>query len=122
LDSAKIPGISSESTLRGYEIHMGRSSGDIFLFKLRRLSDNAEPVIDGSLKGNVWGTYIHGIFDNDRFRRSLLNSIRTRNGLSPVEKILDYSRLKDDALTKWSEILESAIDMKFIEDLVLRNS
>ena len=122
LESDRLPGISSESTLRGYEIHMGRSSGDIFLFKLRRLSDNAAPVIDGSLKGNVWGTYIHGIFDNDRFRRSLLNSIRIKNGLSPIEKILDYSKLKDDALTKWSEILETNLDMKFIEDQLLRSS
>jgi len=117
-DSGRMPDISSENTLRGYEIHMGRSSGDICLFKLWRLSDNAGPVIDGSLKGNVWGTYIHGIFDNDCFRRSLLNSIRTKNGLSPVEEVLDYSRLRDDALTQWSEILETSVDMKFIEGLL----
>jgi adenosylcobyric acid synthase len=117
-DSDRIPDISSENTLRGYEIHMGRSSGDICLFKVKRLSDDAEPFIDGSLKGNVWGTYIHGIFDNDHFRRSLLNSIRIKNGLSPAEIVLDYSRLRDDALTKWSAILESNLDMKFIESLI----
>jgi adenosylcobyric acid synthase len=118
LDSDSMPGMSSEDTLRGYEIHMGRSSGDICLFKLRGLSDDAEPIIDGSLKGNVWGTYIHGIFDNDHFRRSLLNSIRTRIGLTPLEGVLDYSGLRDDALTQWSEILESNLDMKFIESLI----
>jgi adenosylcobyric acid synthase len=118
LDSDRMPDISFENTLRGYEIHMGRSSGDICLFKVRRLSDNAGPIIDGSLKGNVWGTYIHGIFDNDHFRRSLLDSIRIKNGLSPVEVVLDYSRLRDDALTQWSEILESNLDMKFIESLI----
>jgi len=118
LDSDRMPDISFENTLKGYEIHMGRSSGDICLFKVRRLSEDAGPTIDGSLKGNVWGTYIHGIFDNDHFRRSLLDSIRIKNGLSPVEVVLDYSRLRDDALTQWSEILESNLDMKFIESLI----
>jgi adenosylcobyric acid synthase len=118
LDSDRMPDISSQHTLRGYEIHMGRSRGNICLFNVRRLSAHAEPVIDGSLKDNVWGTYIHGIFDNDCFRRSLLNSIRIKNGLSPVGSVLDYSRLRDDALTQWSEILESTMDMKFIEDLI----
>jgi len=116
--SDKMPDMSSPNSLRGYEIHMGRSCGDMCLFKLRRLSHNSELIIDGSVKGNVWGTYIHGIFDNDRFRRGLINSIRIRNGLSPVEKILDYSRLRDDALSRWSEILERNIDIKCIEGLI----
>ena len=79
----------SNKTLKGYEIHMGRTTGDVGLFKLRRTSSdselgtlNVEPVSDGSAKGNVWGTYIHGIFDNDLFRRGLINSLRTKERIN----------------------------------------
>lgn len=104
--------------LRGYEIHMGRSRGDIGLFRLRRLPCASELVLDGSAKNNVWGTYIHGIFDNDRFRRGILDSIRIKKGLEPVSKTLDYSRLRDDALCRWAEILKKNLNMKFIEKLI----
>lgn len=105
--------------LKGYEIHMGVSRGDIGLFKLKRLSavDESE-VPDGSQKGNVWGTYIHGIFDNDIFRRNLINSLRLRKGLKPLEETIDYSKLRDDSLNRWAEIIRNSIDMKFIEGLI----
>ncbi len=107
--------------VKGYEIHMGVSNGDIGLFKLFRLAHYAShltPVLDGSSKGNVWGTYIHGIFDNDQFRRSLINSLRVKKGLKPIEDIVDYSRLRDEALNKWAKILKENIDMEFIEGLI----
>ncbi|MBM4137502.1 MAG: cobyric acid synthase [Nitrospira sp.] len=116
--SDKMPDTSSPNSLRGYEIHMGRSSGNTCLFKLRRLSHNSELIIDGSVKGNVWGTYIHGIFDNDQFRHGLINSLRTKRGLRPIENIMDYSKLRDEALNKWAKILKENIDMKFIEGLI----
>jgi adenosylcobyric acid synthase len=116
--SEKIPGVTSLKSLKGYEIHMGISSGDTGLFSLRRLSENCEPIIDGAVKGNIWGTYIHGIFDNDRFRRDLINSIRTGKGLKAVEETLDYSWLRDNALSRWAEILKKNIDIEFIQGLI----
>lgn len=106
--------------LRGYEIHMGISEGDTGLFRLKRFSINSEPILDGSAKGNVWGTYIHGIFDNDRFRRNLLNTLRIRKGLYPLEKTVDYSILRENALNAWTKILKENIDMRFIENLINR--
>jgi adenosylcobyric acid synthase len=120
--SGKIDLFSSENLpVKGYEIHMGVSKGNIGLFKLFRLAPHAShlaPVLDGSAKGNVWGTYIHGIFDNDQFRRSLINSLRVKKGLKPIEDIVDYSRSRDEALNKWSKILKGNMDMKFIEGLI----
>lgn len=113
--------------LRGYEIHMGITTGDIGLFSLKRLSNSPYPspvtrhpslVLDGSVKENVWGTYIHGIFDNNEFRRNLINSLRVNKGLKPAEDIMDYAKLRDDALNKWAKILKGGIDMKFLEGLI----
>ncbi len=82
-------------SLKGYEIHMGESSGDVGLFRIRRISSslNADNrtegyVLDGSRKSNCWGTYIHGIFDNDLFRRDLINSLRDREGIAAAGALL----------------------------------
>jgi adenosylcobyric acid synthase len=110
--------------LKGYEIHMGRTSGDGGLFKLRRLvshsairNPQSEIISDGSCKGNVWGTYIHGIFDNDRFRRSLINGLREARGLMHMPVATDFAKARDRALDKWARVLKESIDMNFIQGL-----
>ena len=69
----------SPETLRGYEIHMGRTklmSGNP-LFKISKKSGKRCSHFDGAVSqdGKVWGTYIHGIFDNDGFRRRFIGKI-----------------------------------------------
>ncbi len=66
-------------TIEGYEIHLGRSeptqtAGFQPLFDDRRLG----VVNDGR---TLWGSYLHGIFDNGTWRRMWLNQIRDRQGL-----------------------------------------
>jgi adenosylcobyric acid synthase len=115
-----------DKILRGYEIHMGRTTGDVGLFILKRISSRSEhqslisePILDGSESGNVWGTYIHGIFDNDLFRRGLINSLRTRQGLAPSPEIIDFEKSRDRALDQWADLLRQSIDMQYIKDLIL---
>jgi adenosylcobyric acid synthase len=115
----------SNEVLQGYEIHMGKTTGDVGLFSVKRssshsvpLSLNSEPIQDGSAKGNVWGTYIHGIFDNDLFRRGLINLLRTKRGLAPSHEIINFEKARDYALDQWTNLLRNSIDMRFIKDLV----
>lgn len=117
-------GNKSYELLKGYEIHMGMTTGDVGLFRINRLSGSNSSnslnssIPDGSQKGNVWGTYIHGIFDNDIFRRNLINFLRLKKGMEPLEETIDYSRLRDDSLNKWAGIIKDSIDMKFVEGLI----
>jgi adenosylcobyric acid synthase len=111
--------------LRGYEIHMGRTTGDVGIFSVKRLSSNPEPwplvpgpVPDGSRKGTVWGTYLHGIFDNDRFRRDLINALQVKRGHQPVDDVTDYAQARDKALDQWAEVLKEHIDIGFIDGLL----
>ena len=96
--------------IKGYEIHMGRtdfSPNIIHPFRLKELSGNTHAESEGaaSQDGLVFGTYLHGLFDHDIFRRSILNAIRRRKGLKslPVtkntytEKQLAFDRLADTA-------------------------
>jgi adenosylcobyric acid synthase len=115
-------GLGIRKGLKGYEIHMGTSTGDIGLFKVRRLSHfnsslithHSSLVLDGSYKNNVWGTYIHGIFDDDNFRRGLLNSLRMKKGISPQVEPVNYHAKREEAINRWADILKNSVDICFI--------
>lgn len=71
--------------LSGYEIHMGRTAaiGPCRpLLRIRRRNGRVVEAVDGLIApdGRVWGTYLHGIFDNDDFRREFLRCLRLRSG------------------------------------------
>jgi adenosylcobyric acid synthase len=72
--------------LSGYEIHMGETilgrTAHPFARITRRSGEDVE-VIDGAVSpdGRVFGTYIHGILDNDSFRTALVNRFRKQKGL-----------------------------------------
>jgi adenosylcobyric acid synthase len=110
--------------LRGYEIHMGLSSGDIGLFGVKRLSHGTgessgnATLPDGSINGNCWGTYLHGIFDNDRFRRELLNHIRKQKGLPPARQNVNYRERKERAIDFLAGIVREHIDLDFVRRII----
>ena len=111
--------------LNGYEIHMGMSTGDIGLFKVNRLAvdsalrtSHSELVLDGSLSGNCWGTYLHGIFDNDSFRRGILNAVRVKKGLASLTTGVSYDAGIEQALDRLAAAFREHVDMRFIEGLL----
>ena len=70
----------------GYEIHHGQTS-----------CDGCESWFtgsDGRIVGiatadhRVWGTYLHGVFDADAFRRWFIDHLRVRRGLTPVGEVV----------------------------------
>ncbi|MEC4676738.1 MAG: cobyric acid synthase [Nitrospirota bacterium] len=104
--------------LRGYEIHMGVSRGDIGLFRLKRLPAGEGYELDGSGDNNCWGTYIHGLFENDSFRRDLLDRLRDRRGLDSLNSKIKYSELKDRAIDNLADIVRRNIGIDFIKRAV----
>jgi adenosylcobyric acid synthase len=104
--------------IRGYEIHMGESTGDIGIFRMRRGDTCSSPVPEGSHNKNCWGTYLHGIFDNDGFRRGLLNRIREGKGLPPLPVVVNYAGLKEKAMDNLADVVRSNIDMEFIKGIL----
>ncbi len=65
------------ASMEGYEIHMGRTDRRNALpFCL--LSDGQE---DGAVQGNIFGTYLHGLFDTGELTDRLADWLRARKGL-----------------------------------------
>jgi adenosylcobyric acid synthase len=108
----------SYKPLKGYEIHMGTSTGDIGLFRISRITHHAsriKDVFDGSINNNCWGTYLHGIFENDQFRRGIINNARKKKNLPPLNSTVRYSGIKDRAIDNLAYIVKENIDMDFIK-------
>ncbi|MBY0527598.1 MAG: cobyric acid synthase [Gemmataceae bacterium] len=72
----------------GYEVHQGvslRRAGAVPWLRLRR-QPGGEVVEDGAVScgGRVCGSYVHGLFDDARFCRSLIDALRKRRGLTAL--------------------------------------
>jgi cobyric acid synthase CobQ/L-threonine-O-3-phosphate decarboxylase len=77
--------LPSRLKVRGYEIHHGQTEGK----PLIPLVVRADGQIIGAEaeKGKVWGTYLHGIFDADQFRRWFIDRLRVRRNLTALGKV-----------------------------------
>jgi len=63
----------------GYEIHHGQTTIDGSLAVFTR--PDGQAVGAARPDHRVWGTYLHGVFDADEFRRWFIDRLRTRRGL-----------------------------------------
>lgn len=114
--------------LEGYEIHMGttrRGPGASPLFKIKRKGEEGE-LEDGAVNQNalVWGTYVHGIFDNDVLRRGLIQFLRERKGLrcepfsaAQAESQLSWRQDKEDCYDRWAQVVRQSVRMDLLYGL-----
>lgn len=86
------------SPITGYEIHMGRSypAGET-LSPLCLIHGGTEDHFDGAIaaNGRVWGTYLHGLFDNDHLRHAWLRSLGWQGAGRLFDRQQAYNRLAD---------------------------
>jgi len=84
-----------QGPVKGYEIHMGKtyslSEEQQPAFRIKRRSGLEADEPDGMVSDDVkvWGTYLHGLFDNDGFRRAYIE--RLRNDASATPRDVDVS-------------------------------
>lgn len=122
IDSKALEGIEGDMTLYGYEIHMGKTTlgeGAIPLVKINKKNNDVEDYFDGAInkKGNVMGTYIHGIFDGVNFRQHVINKLRIKKGLEP-KKSMEYENLRDKELDRLADIVRKSLDMDKIYEAI----
>ncbi len=92
-DDGFFSAMKSGLLLKGYEIHMGQTEYRSIKHPLYvKTTGRWEGAVNE--KGNVFGTYLHGIFDNLSWTRQLLNALRRRRGL-PEKKGFRYENYRD---------------------------
>jgi adenosylcobyric acid synthase len=111
--------------VRGYQIHMGVTErlNELPCFRVHRHSvlDKEDPLttseaeFDGTVRkdGLVWGTYIHGVFDEPGFRRVWLNRVRMRKGLPPLDELVSKTVTVRSLgeLDRWADHLSYNLDV-----------
>ena len=109
-------GVHLESGLavHGYEIHHGQSRGETSP-SLRW--QNGETAGVSQTEKNLWGSYLHGIFDADPFRRWFIDRLRTRKGLTANGKIVAAYDL-EPAFDRLAQVVRDALDMNVIYKLL----
>lgn len=117
LPGAVVAGFGGFDSVSGYEIHAGESSCGIRcrpLLQLTRRSGEAVLVDDGAVSadGRVWGTYLHGFFDDDRVRAAVLAPLRAGRGRAP--QIYPQARSLDGELDRLADHLEQHLDLTTI--------
>ncbi len=110
----------SKMDVSGYEIHHGKT--EPLLPTVRAMivpkgltgSVPISKVLGFGIKsGMIWGTYLHGIFDADGFRRWFIDSLREKKGLPKLETIQTTFGM-EDALDRLAKVVRENVDMKAI--------
>ncbi|MCS7242629.1 cobyric acid synthase [Candidatus Caldatribacterium sp.] len=100
--------------VQGYEIHHGKSS----------LTTSCEPLflLDGGYpegvvqEGRIFGTYLHGLFDEGKFRRAFLNYVRSLRGLPPhLTESISWQVFVDKELDGLANFLAQHLNMPLLE-------
>jgi adenosylcobyric acid synthase len=121
-----MPFASPDVSVAGYHIHLGRtrrfSGAPCFRITAARGclhgmggDESEDGEEEGTLeeRGQVWGTYLHGVFDDARFRRLWLNALRTRKGLPPCDLHVSESvtAALQSELDRWADHLARHLDL-----------
>ncbi|MDR0881174.1 MAG: cobyric acid synthase [Candidatus Adiutrix sp.] len=104
--------------LTGYEIHLGETTA----------GPTARPLADGpdgpagavNPAGNVFGSYLHGFFDQLDFTRQLLNNLGRGRGLPesrPEPLPASYHELKEREYDRLADLVEASLPVAKLETI-----
>jgi len=106
--------------ISGYEIHHGETTLDpggrdhaaspLFADAGGRVLAYGLTERDAAGFPRVWGTYLHGVFDEDEFRRQFLDALRSRKGFAPLGAVQTRFGL-EPALERLAKALRQHLDM-----------
>ncbi|QJT11427.1 cobyric acid synthase CobQ [Oceanidesulfovibrio marinus] len=113
--------LDTEEPVTGYEIHHGATALENDSASTDHESSGpahtAFRTEDGAVLGyasrggRVWGTYLHGVFDADAFRRRWLDTLRTRKNLAPIRTIVAPYDI-EPALDRLADLVRQHVDWR----------
>ncbi len=119
LTQAKATHLPSGCPIHGYEIHHGST---------RKVNDQTFCLIStetgreigfSNPDGSIWGTYLHGLFDDDLFRRWFIDRLRKNKGYSPLKSTQTRYDL-EEKLDQLASIVRESLDMDKLYSILSR--
>ena len=95
--------LASGTQINGYEIHIGDTIGNDCSRPFAK--SNGAPDGAVTVTGQIMGTYLHGLFSNNRFRQYFLKDI----GAEPSD--LDYDQEVENILDELADHIEKNVDI-----------
>lgn len=119
---AGLEGISFD----GYEIHMGETKSGLPAMSEIRDYARRQPAgqkmrqsMDGASSGNVYGTYVHGIFDREDVVTAVVHALASKKGIALEDvKAVDLKDFKDRQYDLLAEGLRKHLDMEKIYEIM----
>lgn len=101
----------SNLKVSGYEIHCGITQyEENSLFKNKDL---------GCYKNNIFGTYLHGIFENDNFRNTLIRLLFNKKGISLDNfKPIKFNEYKETQYNLLADVIRNNLNMDMIYSII----
>jgi adenosylcobyric acid synthase len=116
-DVSFAAGLWRAPDFRGYEIHMGETyrTGETQPFARISALDGVH-LLDGAISPNglVFGSYVHGIFDNDLFRHSFLDWARSSLELATAQQKAFVTAERDARMNRWADHLRRSLRLDLI--------
>ena len=108
--------------LEGYEIHMGVSRLKEGAAALTEIADYAglpRKKTDGAYKDNVYGTYVHGVFDKEAVAKAVVTALGKKKGIDTDEITgVDFQEFKETQYDILADELRKHLDMKRIYEIL----
>ena len=97
----------SGCTFRGYEIHMGKSGMDQCV------------VITSDKNRNVYGSYVHGLFDEGAIANVMIQALAEKKGIKIENGVFeDYQTFKEKQYDKLADTLRMYLNMEEIYEML----
>lgn len=115
-----LSGLSGKA-IEGYEIHMGLTSYQENICPLSSIKaiGSDKSVVDGGAIDNVYGTYVHGIFDQVGIVGEIINAIALNKGID-LDQItgINYQEFKESQYDILADTLREHLDMDYIYQIM----
>ena len=112
----------SGTVLEGYEIHMGVSTlreGSGTLTMIQDHAATTEKKNDGAYYKNVYGTYVHGVFDKEEVAKAVIAALGRKKGINTDEITgVDFQEFKETQYDILADALREHLDMKKIYQIL----
>ncbi len=90
----------------GYEIHMGETVESTS-------GNNINDAVTKASDKNVYGTYVHGLFDDKMTAETILKALSDKKGFEYREgEIMDYKAFKEKEYDRMADILREHLNME----------
>ena len=107
----------SQVEIEGYEIHMGVTEREEGVRSLTYLETT--DTIDGAWKGQIFGSYVHGIFDKEQVVKEIVMALGKKKGIDmSAVSAFDIAAFKETQYDILAAEMRKNLDMKKIYEIL----